>query len=114
MFGNGEFVSRDFYDICTAAEQEPRALARAKEVLTPSEKREIADEIFNLGTRAPNLGRPLVDVHRPEWLPSLARRTADLLLIAPKPVPEPAPRPVEEDPDDPFALPDPFSDPEPW
>ena len=111
MYGNGEFVSRDFYDICTAAEKDPQALARALEILTEEERKDIAAEVAGMGSRANRLGRPLTDVHRPEWLPDLARRTAQLIRSAPSQ--EPAPEEKRRR-DDPFALPDPFKTPSPW
>ena len=53
MYGNGEFVSRDFYDICTAVEQDPTALRTAFAVLSEVERLEIAEEIRSLGGRLP-------------------------------------------------------------
>ena len=84
IYGNGEFVSRDFYDLCTAAEEAPHALHGALSVLTSGERGEIAAEIAGFGRRAAFLGRDLTDVHRPEWLPSLSRRTAAVVAEDPR------------------------------
>ena len=92
MYGHGEFVSRDFYDICTAAEEAPSQLRQATASLSPDQRGELAKEIRGFGLRAHMLGRPMLKVHRPEWLNGLAVRTADLVLNGP--APEPAP---EED-----------------
>lgn len=49
MYGNGDFVSRDLYDLCTAAEREGASFERQLSAL-PSEKRgEIACEITSYG-----------------------------------------------------------------
>ncbi|MCY4541438.1 MAG: nucleotidyl transferase AbiEii/AbiGii toxin family protein [Rhodobacteraceae bacterium] len=84
MNQNGEFVVRDFYDVVTAGDLAPQTLEAALTVLENHQRKEIADEITHfgarLGNRITNLGRPLLDVHRPEWLPTLANRAA--LLIA--------------------------------
>ncbi|MCY4308961.1 MAG: hypothetical protein OXC57_11940 [Rhodobacteraceae bacterium] len=79
IYGNGEFVSRDFYDLCTAGEKDPQSLKMALEILTDSEREEISEEIQSFGTRASRMGRTLLKVHRPEWLSDLDRRTADLI-----------------------------------
>lgn len=89
MYGHGEFVSRDFYDICTAAEEAPLQLQRALSALSSGQREELAKEIRGFGGRAHRLGRPLLKVHRPEWLNGLAVRTANLVLNGP--TPEPAP-----------------------
>ncbi len=89
MYGNGEFVARDFYDICTAAEEEAPALQIALTVLSQDQRVELAEEIGTLGGRTPKLDRALLRVHRPEWLNALASRTAGLI----GPVPEPTPKP---------------------
>ena len=109
MYSNGEFVSRDFYDICTAAEQDPGSLTRALDYLTAVQRKEIASEVAGLGSRANCLGRALTDVHRPAWLTELARHTAQLIRSGPDPTPE-----NKDDPDDPFAIPNPFETPAPW
>ena len=79
IYGNGEFVSRDFYDLCTAGEKDPQSLKMALEILTDREREEISEEIQSFGTRASRMGRTLIKVHRPEWLSDLGRRTADLV-----------------------------------
>ena len=89
MYGHGEFVSRDFYDICTAAEEAPLQLRRALSALSPRQRDELGEEIKRFGGRAHRLGRPLLKVHRPEWLNDLAVRCAELVLNGP--TPEPAP-----------------------
>ena len=89
MYGHGEFVSRDFYDICTAAEKAPSQLRRALSALSPKQKDELAEEIKRFGVRAHGLGRPLLKVHRPDWLSDLAVGCADLVLNGPKPEPAP-------------------------
>ena len=89
MYGNGEFVSRDFYDICTAAEEAPSQLQRALSALSPRQRDELEEEIRGFVGRAHRLDRPLLNVHRPEWLNGLAVRTANLVLNGP--TPEPAP-----------------------
>ena len=87
MYRNGEFVVRDFYDVVTAADQAPPALEAALVVLKDDQRREIADEITRLGARLGrgiiNLGRPLLDVCRPDWLPTLANRAAVLIAEGP-------------------------------
>lgn len=111
MYRNGDFVTRDFYDICTAAEQDPRALDRALETLTEKERKEIASEVAGMGSRANRLGRPLKDIHRPDWLPDLAWRTAQLIRSGPSQEPTPEDKRRR---DDPFAIPDPFKPPSAW
>lgn len=80
MYNNGDFVSRDFYDICTAHERDPSALDQALSTLTEDMRCEIAREIASLGQHASRMGRPLTDVHRPEWLDDLADRTGRLVM----------------------------------
>ena len=87
MYGHGEFVSRDFYDICTAAEEAPSQLRQATASLSPDQRGELAKEIRGFGGRAHRLGRPLLKVHRPEWLSDLAVRCADLVVKGPTPEP---------------------------
>ena len=89
MYGHGEFVSRDFYDICTAAEKAPSQLQRALSALSPRQRDELEEEIRGFGGHAHMLGRPMLKVHRPEWLNGLEVRTADLVLNGP--AQEPAP-----------------------
>ncbi len=79
MYGYGEFVSRDFYDLCAAAESAPAALDRALSLLDIEKRRELVREISVIGPKAATLGQPLKNVHRPEWLDDLGRRTADLI-----------------------------------
>jgi len=79
MYGNGEFVARDFYDLCTAAERDGASLERALAALSFGERDEIAREITGYGQLADRLGRALTAVHRPEWLPELAGRTARII-----------------------------------
>ena len=64
----------------------------ALDVLTDSEREEIGEEIQSFGTDASRLGRSLMEVHQPEWLPDLANRTADLILPSPEEKPTPRPR----------------------
>ena len=52
MYNNGEFVSRDFYDICTAHERDPSALDQALSSLTEDMGHEIAR-----GNRLPGTAR---------------------------------------------------------
>ncbi|MXW87194.1 MAG: nucleotidyl transferase AbiEii/AbiGii toxin family protein [Boseongicola sp. SB0667_bin_21] len=80
MYNNGEFVSRDFYDICTAHERDPSALDQALSSLTEDMGHEIAREIASLGQHASRMGRPLTGVLRPEWLDGLADRTGRLVM----------------------------------
>ena len=82
--GNGEFVARDFYDLCTADEKDPQSLKIALDVLKDSEREVIGEEILSFGSRASELGRALFKVHRPEWLANLANRTADLIFPSPE------------------------------
>ena len=84
MYGNGEFVSRDFYDICTASERDGAALERALTALSSAERSEIAREISVYGPSANRRGQPLTEVHRPEWLPDLAGRTARIVECGPE------------------------------
>ena len=52
MYGSGEFVARDLYDLCAAGEKDPAALCRALSVLTPGMRRELAGEVALLGGSA--------------------------------------------------------------
>lgn len=79
MYGNGEFVSRDFYDLCTASERDGASLEQALTALSSDERSEIAREISGYGPSANSRGRPLTAVHRPEWLPDLAGLTARIV-----------------------------------
>ena len=76
---HGEFLSRDFYDLCTAAERDGASLDLALSALSSDERDEIAREISGCGPSADRRGRPLAAVHRPEWLPELARLTARIV-----------------------------------
>ena len=75
----GELLSRDFYDLCTAAERDGASLERALSALSSDERGEVAREISSLGRSADRRGRALAAVHRPEWLPELARLTARIV-----------------------------------
>ncbi|MCY4304255.1 MAG: hypothetical protein OXC62_05680 [Aestuariivita sp.] len=75
MYGNGEFVARDFYDLGTAHEKNPSALKKAFFALNPSQRIEIRDEIQSFGSKAVGFGRALENVHCPEWLSNLAEKT---------------------------------------
>ncbi len=86
MYGNGEFVSRDFYDICTAGERDRDGLELALSDISVEMRAEIAREIASLGPQAARLGRPLTGVHRPSWLGNLGERAAEL-IVPPHPVP---------------------------
>lgn len=79
MYGNGEFVSRDSYDICTAGERDRDELDLALSVMSVEERAEVADEIASLGPQAARLGRPLTGVHRPSWLSDLGEQSAQLI-----------------------------------
>ncbi len=76
MYGNGEFVSKDFYDILTAREKDPGSPHNALETLTADERQEIEDEILGYGKQAMRPGRELTDVHRPDWLDDLGKMVA--------------------------------------
>ena len=86
MYGNGEFVARDLYDICTAGERHPAALNRAVSLLTADMREELIDELSGLGPGAAKMGRDLTEVHRPGWLADLGQRTA--ALVGPEAAPE--------------------------
>lgn len=86
MYGNGEFVARDLYDICIAGERHPAALNRALSLLTADMRRELFAELSGLGPDAARMGRELTEVHRPGWLADLGRRAA--ALVGPDPAPE--------------------------
>ena len=75
----GEFLSRDFYDLCTAAERDGASLERALSALSSDERREIAREISSWGPLADRRGQDLAAVHRPEWIPDLARIAAQIV-----------------------------------
>lgn len=79
MYGNGDFVSRDFYDLCTAAERDGASLERALSKLSSDQRDDLAREISSYGRSADKLGRPLTEVHRPEWLPRIASLTARIV-----------------------------------
>lgn len=79
IYSNGTFVSRDFYDICTAGEEDREALDLALSVMSDEERWEISREIAGMGAGAVRLGRPLTEVHRPSWLKDLGERTAELI-----------------------------------
>lgn len=79
MYGNGECLARDCYDLVTAAEQQPQALNIALSCLTGDQKEELVNE-FNLNWNKHTLaGRPLQEVHHPEWLSDLATRTSRII-----------------------------------
>ena len=86
MYQNGDFVVRDIYDFFTAADMAPQALMTAISILKSHQRQEIANEIVHFRGRVATLGRPLLDVHRPEWLPHLAERVALLISDGPKQV----------------------------
>ena len=92
MYGNGDFVSRDFYDLCTASERDGASLERALSALPREKRGEISREISGYGPSADRLGRPLTEVHRPEWLPDLARLAARIVEHGPERPPAAAPR----------------------
>ncbi|MDE0524399.1 MAG: hypothetical protein OXH79_20840 [Boseongicola sp.] len=100
---HGEYLSGDFYDLCTAAERDAASLEQALSALSSAGRGEIAREISGLGRSADRRGQALTAVHRPEWLPELARLTAR--IVEPtigKPVGRPPP--VATSPLDPSAL----------
>ena len=76
---NGEFFSRDFYDLCTAAERNGAFRERALSALHSGNRGEIAREISGVGRSADRRGQALAAVHRPEWLPELARIAAGIV-----------------------------------
>ncbi|MCY4196765.1 MAG: nucleotidyl transferase AbiEii/AbiGii toxin family protein [Rhodobacteraceae bacterium] len=95
MGARRKFVSRDLYDILTAAEEDPDALQRALSTLDPAIRHSLVETVSRLGAEAAKLGRALTDVHRPEWLNDLGNRASQLIAegAGPTPVmPEPQPR----------------------
>ncbi len=92
MWGNGEFVARDLYDLCTGAVRDPNAVARALDVLDPYARTALADEIARLGPRVARMGRALTAVDHPEWLVDLGRTAARLIAEGPRPTSPSAPR----------------------
>ena len=76
---HGEYLSGDLYDLCTAAERDGASLGRALSALSLDGRREIAREISSLGRSADGRGQALAAVHRPEWLPELARIAARIV-----------------------------------
>ena len=92
IYGNGEFLSRDCYDLVTSAEIDPDSLTRALKVLTTRQRQEIAKELRSLRSLAKLGGRDLEAPHKPEWLPDLPLRTANLVENWPAVRPEPTMR----------------------
>jgi len=84
MYQNGDFVTRDIYEFVTAADMAPQALMTAISILKSHQRQVIANETVHLRGRVATLGRPLLNVHRPEWLPHLAKRAAQLISDGPK------------------------------
>ncbi len=83
MYGNGEFLARDFYDLVTAEEKDQEALNRALSVLKWDQRETLAKEINSIWSKIPLVGQPLEGVHRPEWLSDLALRTSAIIANAP-------------------------------
>ena len=92
MYGNGEFLARDFYDIITANEENPQALSRALSILGNDKREDIVEELHYWRRRS-LAGRSVEEVHHPEWLPDLVSRTSDIIKSGPSLVPEPDPPP---------------------
>ncbi len=82
-----KFISRDLYDIRTAAEEDPDALQRALSTLDPAIRYSLVETVSRLGAEATKLGRSLTDVHRPEWLNDLANRASQLIAEGAAPAP---------------------------
>ncbi len=95
MWGNGEFVARDLYDLCSAAARDRDSLNQALTVLSQAQRIDIADEMTRIGPRIIHLGRELTDVDHPEWLEDLAVRSARLVMEGPESTP-PAPQPATQ------------------
>jgi len=117
MWGNGEFVARDLYDLCSGAVRNPHAVERALGVLDPYARTALADEIARLGPRVAQMGRALTAVDQPEWLVDLGGRTARLIAEGAHPIPPSAPRIAStaerKEPVPPPADPDPNDSPSP-
>ncbi len=86
IYGNGEFVVRDCYDLVTAAEEYPDFLECALGILTERQRVEIAAELRSRKTMLG--GRTLDTPHYQEWIPDLSLRTADFVEHGPPPDPE--------------------------
>ncbi|MCY4198062.1 MAG: nucleotidyl transferase AbiEii/AbiGii toxin family protein [Rhodobacteraceae bacterium] len=78
-----KFVSRDLYDIRTAAEEDPDALQRALATLVPAIRNGLVKTVSGLGAQAAKLGRPLTDVHRSDWLPDLGEVAGRIIAEGP-------------------------------
>jgi len=63
IYGNGEFVVRDCYDIVTAAEEHPVVFERALDILAERQRIEIADELRSRKTVDMLGGRTLDTPH---------------------------------------------------
>lgn len=93
IYGNGEFVVRDCYDLVTAAEEYPDVFEQALAVLTARQRIEITHELRSRQTIDMLGGRTLDTPHNPEWIPDLPLRTADVVEHGPPARPEPVTRP---------------------
>lgn len=89
IYGNGEFVIRDCYDLVTAAEEYPDVFKQALDVLTERQRIEIANELRTRKTVDMLGGRTLDKPHNPEWITDLPLRTAVLVEFGPQARPEP-------------------------
>jgi len=90
IYGNGEFVVRDCYDLVTAAEEYPDVFERALDILTERQRIEIVNELRSRKTVGMLGGRTLDTPCHPEWIRDLPLRAADLVEHGPRACPEPA------------------------
>lgn len=90
IYGNGEFVVRDCYDLVTAGEEYPDILQRALAILTERQRAEIGAELRSRKTAGLLGGRTLDSPHHPEWIHDLSSRTADLVEHGPPTRPKPS------------------------
>ncbi len=93
IYGNGEFLARDCYDLVTAAEKDSDSLLRALGVLNTHQRGEIANELRSIRSIARLGGRALEAPHHPEWLTDLPIRAAEIVEKGPtvRPMPEKQP-----------------------
>lgn len=83
IYGNGEFVVRDCYDLVTAAEEYPDVLESALGILTERQRVEIAAELRSRKSVGMLGGRTLNSPHHPEWIKDLPLRTAEIVEHGP-------------------------------
>lgn len=89
IYGNGEFVVRDCYDLVTAAEEYPDVLECALSILTERQRVEIAAEMRSRNMVGMLEGRTLDTPHHPEWIHDLSLRTAEIVEHGPPAITEP-------------------------